>query len=158
MENVYFPTTCQYRPLNGFQILTFYSFLCGRRCVSTKLMKGYSGVNMTASNDYFNKRISRACRVVENPFGIFFARWRILLRTLHTLPENAKTIVLASVALHNNVNRTFHNTTQITSTRMMRFTMNLNSLRPRQNGHVCQWNTSTADRDQVCLFINNNII
>ena len=45
----------------------------------------------------FNYRLSRACHIVENAFGILVQRWRIFSRKIALLPDNVK----ACCILHN---------------------------------------------------------
>ncbi|KAJ8964002.1 hypothetical protein NQ314_005214 [Rhamnusium bicolor] len=47
------------------------------------------------------ERLSRACRVFENIFGILSARWRIFLRHLQVQPEIADNIITSACCLHN---------------------------------------------------------
>ncbi|XP_018802779.1 PREDICTED: uncharacterized protein LOC108977521 [Bactrocera latifrons] len=65
------------------------------------LMRPYPGGILPNEKEFFNKKLSRVRRTIENSFGILVARWRVLLTTLHLFPENAEKIVLACVALHN---------------------------------------------------------
>ena len=46
-------------------------------------------------------RHSRAGHIVENPFGILCARFRVLLRPLELDVENSMQVVRASLVLHN---------------------------------------------------------
>ncbi|KHJ77987.1 transposase, IS4 family [Oesophagostomum dentatum] len=50
---------------------------------------------------YFNYKMSRARRVVENFFGILSSRFRLLLTPIYSDPRHAKTITLAIMILHN---------------------------------------------------------
>ena len=49
----------------------------------------------------FNYRLSRACRVIENTFGILGARFRCLLAPLEMDVKRVESIVLGCCTLHN---------------------------------------------------------
>ncbi len=65
------------------------------------LMKPYSQCNLSKEEKIFNYRLSRACRVVENAFGILCKRFRCLLKTLEVGPKQAARITLTCCILHN---------------------------------------------------------
>ncbi|XP_017466909.1 PREDICTED: putative nuclease HARBI1 [Rhagoletis zephyria] len=69
--------------------------------LKTNLMRPFPGLRMSQSKSVFNYRLSRACRVIENAFGILTARWLVLRTTIECSPENCEKIVLACLALHN---------------------------------------------------------
>ncbi|XP_049317561.1 uncharacterized protein LOC125780088 [Bactrocera dorsalis] len=71
------------------------------------LMRPYPGKCLEANKYHFNKCLSRARVTIENTFGILVARWRVLNNSLDMFPENANTIVGATLILHNFVK--FHN-------------------------------------------------
>lgn len=65
------------------------------------LMKPFPGVLLDEKREYFNKRLSRVRRTIENAFGILTARWRILRGTLNMAPETAEKLVNGTLVLHN---------------------------------------------------------
>lgn len=67
----------------------------------TWMMKPFSTRNLSDEERIFNYRLSRARRVVENAFGILSNRFRCLLTTLHLCPMTVRSVVLATVCLHN---------------------------------------------------------
>ncbi|XP_066587897.1 uncharacterized protein [Prorops nasuta] len=69
--------------------------------LSKRIMKPYSGTNLSYDKRIFNYRISRARLTVESAFGILSNKWRICHTVMSVLPETADIIVTASVCLHN---------------------------------------------------------
>jgi len=67
------------------------------------LLLPYPGIS--AQNDeskkIYNYRLSRACRVVENAFGILTQKFRLFNGRIQLSPENADKVVLAACVLHN---------------------------------------------------------
>ena len=64
-------------------------------------MRPYTNAKLTAKEQYFNYRISRARMVTECAYGQLKGRWRILMRKCESLPEEVKMITLACMVLHN---------------------------------------------------------
>lgn len=64
-------------------------------------MVPYAGRFLQEDLQHFNKRLSRARRVVENAFGILAARWRIFHRTICAKPETVELLIKATIILHN---------------------------------------------------------
>lgn len=65
------------------------------------LLRPYPRHQLSDKERVFNYRLSRARRVIENPFGILVSRWRILIRSICCSPENAEHLVKALICLHN---------------------------------------------------------
>lgn len=69
--------------------------------LSENLMKPYASRNQTKEQRIFNYRLSRACRTVENAFGILANRFRVFLSPIALEPAKVEKVVLASCVLHN---------------------------------------------------------
>ena len=65
------------------------------------IMRPYPGKSSDRKERAFNYRQSRARRIVEYTFGILAARWRIYHSKIAIAPEKVKSVVKASVVLHN---------------------------------------------------------
>ncbi len=65
------------------------------------LMRPFPGRGLDLQKKVFNYRLSRARRVVENVFGIWAARWRILFSTMECDVVLSQAIVRCTVLLHN---------------------------------------------------------
>ena len=65
------------------------------------LMKPYSFKSEHPEQRIFSYRLSRARRTSENAFGILANRFRVLLAPMNLRPKKVKTIVLATLVLHN---------------------------------------------------------
>ncbi|XP_055838084.1 uncharacterized protein LOC129916902 [Episyrphus balteatus] len=89
-------------PLPG-ETLNLPYFMVGDEAFPLKnyLITPFSGRYLEDSKSYFNKRLSRARRVVENAFGILASRWRIYQRTIIAEPNTVEKIIKATVVLHN---------------------------------------------------------
>ena len=75
--------------------------------MATYLIKPYPMRLLNPTQRIFNYRLSRARNTVENSFGILANRWRCLLTTLGHPPKNARTIVKATLTLHNVMRRRY---------------------------------------------------
>lgn len=83
--------------------VSFPHFFVGDAAFPLKryMMKPYPGRDISEKQEYFNMRLSRARRTIENAFGILTARWRILRVTMNLAPDSAEKIVKACTVLHN---------------------------------------------------------
>ncbi|XP_050025520.2 uncharacterized protein [Dermacentor andersoni] len=64
-------------------------------------LRPYPARQLDDERRVFKYRLSRARRCAENAFGIKAARWRILLRTIHSKPKNVDFVIKAVCILHN---------------------------------------------------------
>ena len=64
-------------------------------------MKIYASHHLTDEKRIFNYKLSHACHIVENAFGILANRFRCLPFALQQETGTVKSIVLACVCLHN---------------------------------------------------------
>lgn len=69
--------------------------------LTSRLMKPYTGRQLTLDQRVYNYRTSRPRNTIENTFGIMAMQWRALLTTLGTNIETTKDLVLAICILHN---------------------------------------------------------
>ena len=135
--------------------------------LGVNLMRPYAGNDLNDDKEYFNRRLSRARRTIENAFGILCARWRILLTTLKMLPANVEKIVLCCIALHNflRMNNSSKNTyvpddfiDHCDRNGLVQGTWrdeinNLPSLLPSRNRHRYGGNVATKMRDTLKDFL-----
>ncbi|XP_024886829.1 protein ANTAGONIST OF LIKE HETEROCHROMATIN PROTEIN 1-like [Temnothorax curvispinosus] len=64
-------------------------------------LRPYPGNRLNRIREIFNKRLSRARRVVENAFGIMASKWRIYRKPINASLKTIESIVKATVCLHN---------------------------------------------------------
>lgn len=88
--------------LDGYNRLLSYYFVGDDAfSLSTNMMKPFPLSNLTKSQHVYNYRISRACRIVENSFGILVNKFRICHGEIALTPDNVDNVILASVCLQN---------------------------------------------------------
>lgn len=75
--------------------------------LSQNLMKPYPGhtPGLHSPGRIFNYRLSRARRIIENVFGIWSAKFRVLLKPIALHPNKVETVALACAYLHNFLRR-----------------------------------------------------
>lgn len=133
-------------------------------------MKPYPGIGLPKPKEIFNKRLSRARRVIENAFGILVCRWRILLTTLHMYPENAEKIVMACVALHNFLRMNKEIKNLYAPSQFMDWqdnnhqvhdgmwrqevSKNIPSIQPSRSTHILGGKRALNIRDSICSYVN----
>ncbi|OXU17210.1 hypothetical protein TSAR_015123 [Trichomalopsis sarcophagae] len=80
----------------------FYIIGDGTFALKKYLMKPYTRVkNLTAEEEVFNYRLSRATLTIERAFGIFSKKWKIIDNSLDMLLPHVDTIIMCLVCLHN---------------------------------------------------------
>ena len=63
-------------------------------------MRPFPG-KLSEEQQIFNYRLSRACQVIENAFGILAARWLIFSKPIKASVANVEKYTLACIGLHN---------------------------------------------------------
>ena len=63
--------------------------------------RGQRGKNLPEDQLVFNYRLSHACRISENAFGILVQRWRVFDRWMYLSDKNAIKVIQAATVLHN---------------------------------------------------------
>jgi hypothetical protein len=117
--------------------------------LKTYLMRPYPGsqeADLIKSN--FNKRLSRARKVVENAFAILAQKFPLYNRRIQLKPENAEKVILTTCILHNFIktggNVNFHIQDE-TSPNMNRI--------PRQGGN--SQDAAFRIRERFARFLNS---
>ena len=94
------------RELPGTDVQSPYVIVGDRAFPLTEhLQRLYSRHNMKEREMIFNYRLSRACRVSENTFGVMSNRFRCLLGNMQLDPDVATNVILACCVLHNYLRR-----------------------------------------------------
>lgn len=125
--------------------------------LSENLMKPYPNRGLTEEQRVFNYRLSCARRVSENAFGILSSRFRLYHTTLCVKPENAVSIVHATILLHNYLMHQCEGYAglldQPSSVKLSdeSSTVNINNLTIPGGNH--KQKASTV-RDKLCDFVN----
>ena len=65
------------------------------------MMKPYLSQNLPIDRRFFNYRLSRTRRIIENVFGVCASRFRALRRPIIASPKKVVLITKTVVALHN---------------------------------------------------------
>ena len=63
--------------------------------------RGMRGNKLPEDQLVFNYRLSHACRISENAFGILVQKWRVFDRWMYLSDENAIKVIQAATVLHN---------------------------------------------------------
>jgi hypothetical protein len=94
-------------PLNGREKDIPYFFIGDEAFpLSENLMKVYPGQHPKGSKErIFNYEICRACRVVENVFGLASSVSRVLCKPMLLEPEKAQLVVITIACLHSFLTR-----------------------------------------------------
>ena len=89
-------------PLAGQQSPVPYFFVGDSAFpLKTYILRPYPGKFLPECKQVFNYRLSRACRVIENTFGIMATKFRIFRRSIVATPAKVTKITKAACCLHN---------------------------------------------------------
>lgn len=69
--------------------------------IRPNIMKPFSLRGMNMTQRVYNYRLSRARRIIENVYGIMWARFRVLRKPIHLNSNKTKRVTLACCVLHN---------------------------------------------------------
>lgn len=81
--------------------------------LSKNLLRNYSGRNLSADKENFNKRLSSARNTIERAFGILSNRFRVFRNEISVEPRFAVSIVKCCIVLHNFIRKTADKETPI---------------------------------------------
>ena len=70
------------------------------------MMRPFPGTCLPPDEDNFNQRLSRARRISENAFARLTNRFQLYNRTVMMMPQRFKTVILATIILHNFIEKT----------------------------------------------------
>ena len=65
------------------------------------IARPFGGKNLSAMEQTYNYRLSRARRVIENAFGILSSKWRVFRAPILLKPTTVSTLIKAACCLHN---------------------------------------------------------
>ena len=114
-------------------------------------MKPYPLRNLLLRHRFFNHRLSRGRRIVENGFGILAKRMRDFLSPIQLSPESVIKIILAGCALHNFLRKKL----------LQRYTPSGSFDREDlESGKIIprDWRTSGTEMQSVSVSSSNNYI
>lgn len=69
--------------------------------LSSYLMKPYRGLNLSQSQENFNRRLSKARQVVERAFGMQYKKWEIYHKPIELEPEGVTLLTQCTCVIHN---------------------------------------------------------
>lgn len=116
--------------------------------LKTWLMKPYIGRNLNPIQQNFNFRLSSTRMVVENTFGRYKGRFRVVSKRMDFSLDNSRKIIKTTMTLHNICEQnkcTFHDS----------WTENLHIIDvPQRNMVDVQTSNATAKRDRLAMELH----